>query len=103
MVEKTIPLENIQDLTFLQNPILNLLELRVLKIETAGSSNPHGSDMKLIGIVQAEEFKQQVLEQRELLVRKPADEISVKKDESLEVLLEIRDLLKEIRSTKTKN
>jgi putative membrane protein len=104
MVEKTIPLENIQDLTFLQNPILNLLELRVLKIETAGSSNPHGSDMKLIGIVQAEEFKQQVLEQRELLVRKPADEISVStKDESLEVLLEIRDLLKEIGSTKTKN
>ena len=103
MVEKTIPLENIQDLTFLQNPILNLLELRVLKIETAGSSNPHGSDMKLIGIVQAEEFKQQVLEQREVLVRKPADEISVKKDESLEVLLEIRDLLKEIRSTKKKN
>jgi hypothetical protein len=36
-------------------------------------------------------------------VRKPADEISVKKDESLEVLLEIRDLLKEIRSTKKKN
>jgi putative membrane protein len=103
MVEKTIPLENIQDLTFLQNPILNLLELRVLKIETAGSSNPHGSDMKLIGIVQAEQFKQQVLEQRELLVRKPADEISVKKDESLEVLLEIRDLLKEIRSTKKIN
>lgn len=103
MVEKTIPLENIQDLTFLQNPILNLLELRVLKIETAGSSNPHGSDMKLIGIVQAEEFKQQVLEQRELLVRKPADEVSVKKDESLEVLLEIRDLLKEIGSTKKKN
>ena len=101
MVEKTIPLENIQDLTFLQNPILNLLELRVLKIETAGSSNPHGSDMKLIGIVQAEEFKQQVLEQREVLVRKPVDEISVStKDESLEVLLEIRDLLKEMRSTK---
>ncbi len=101
MVEKTIPLENIQDLTFLQNPILNLLELRVLKIETAGSSNPHGSDMKLIGIVQAEEFKQQVLEHRELLVRKPIDEIPVSKgSESLEVLLEIRDLLKEIRSTK---
>jgi len=62
MVEKTIILENIQDLTFLWNPILDLLELRVLKIETAGSSNPHGSDMKLIGIVQAEKFKQQMLE-----------------------------------------
>ncbi len=103
-VEKTIPLENIQDLTFLQNPILNLLELRVLKIETAGSSNPHGSDMKLMGIVHAEEFKHQVLEQRELLMRKPADDISkAKKDESLEVLLEIRDLLKEIKSTNHTN
>ena len=101
MVEKTIPLENIQDLTFLQNPILNLMELRVLKIETAGSSNPHGSDMKLIGIVQAEQFKQQMLEQRELLMRKLNDEIPASKgNESLEVMLEIRDLLKEIRSTK---
>lgn len=104
MVEKTIPLENIQDLTFLQNPILNLLELRVLKIETAGSSNPHGSDMKLIGIVQAEEFKQQVLEQRELLIRKPEETILVpKEDESLDVLREIRDLLKEIKSNKNSN
>ena len=98
-VEKTIPLENIQDLTFLQNPILNLLDLRVLKIETAGSSNPHGSDMKLIGIVQAEEFKQQVLEQREILIRKPEkSEKDPKENESLEVLLEIRDLLKQMRS-----
>lgn len=97
MVEKTIPLENIQDLTFLQNPILNLLELRILKIETAGSSNPDGSDMKLIGIVDAEKFKQQVLEQREALVRQPNEDISESKEgESLEVLREIRDILKEI-------
>lgn len=100
-VEKTIPLENIQDLTFLQNPILNLLELRVLKIETAGGSNPHGSDMKLIGIIEAEKFKQQVLEQRELLVRKPETEKVVSyEDESLEVLREIRDLLVDMRSKK---
>lgn len=100
MVEKTIPLENIQDLTFLQNPILNLLELRILKIETAGGSNPHGSDMKLIGIMQAEEFKQKVLEQRELLMRKPEDESSVSNDESIEVLREIRDLLKDLKQKK---
>ena len=100
-VEKTIPLENIQDLTFLQNPILNLLELRVLKIETAGGSNPHGSDMKLIGIIQAEEFKQQVLDQREILVRNPDDHsTSAEKSETLEVLLEIRDLLKDIKTEK---
>jgi len=96
-VEKTIPLENIQDLTFIENPILNLLELRVLKIETAGSSNPHGSDMKLIGINDAEKFKQKVLDQREVLVRKPNIESSSNdKDESLAVLYEIRDLLKDI-------
>jgi len=100
-VEKTIPLENIQDLTFLQNPILNLLELRVLKIETAGGSNPHGSDMKLIGIIEAEEFKQQVLDQREILVRNPDDHsTSAEKSETLEVLLEIRDLLKDIKTEK---
>ena len=99
MVEKTIPLENIQDLTFLRNPILDLLELRVLKIETAGSSNPHGSDMKLIGIVEAEKFKQQVLEQRELLMRKPDnDNFVANEDESLEVLREIRDILQELKS-----
>lgn len=101
MVEKTIPLENIQDLTFLRNPILDLLELRVLKIETAGSSNPHGSDMKLIGIVQADLFKQKVLEQRELLLRKPEnDHVVSNEDESLQVLREIRDLLKEFKSKK---
>ena len=83
---------------------MNLLELRVLKIETAGSSNPDGSDMKLMGILQAEEFKHQVLEQRELLIRKPAMDNSVpEENESLEVLREIRDLLKEIKSTKNSN
>ena len=35
-VEKTIPLENIQDLTFIENPLLKHLDLRILKIETAG-------------------------------------------------------------------
>ena len=100
-VEKTIPLENIQDLTFIENPILNLLELRVLKIETAGGSNPHGSDMKLIGINDAEKFKQKVLDQREVLVRNPIIESSSNdKDESLSVLREIRDLLKDIKSEK---
>lgn len=100
-VEKTIPLENIQDLTFIENPILNLLELRVLKIETAGGSNPHGSDMKLIGINDAEKFKQKVLDQREVLVRNPIIENSWNdKDQSLAVLREIRDLLKDIKSEK---
>ena len=60
-VHKTIPLENIQDLTFVDNPFLRWFDLRIIKIETAGSSSPSGSDMKLIGIIEAEEFKKQVV------------------------------------------
>ena len=59
-VEKTIPLENIQDLTFLENPLLKIFNLRILKIETAGQSNPQGSDMKLIGILDTLEFKKEI-------------------------------------------
>tara|TARA_B100000586_G_C19972569_1_gene368438 strand:- start:100 stop:633 length:534 start_codon:yes stop_codon:yes gene_type:complete len=66
-IEKTIPLENIQDLTFKENPLSKYLGLNILKIETAGQSNPQGSDMKLIGIINSYEFKQKVLSQRELL------------------------------------
>lgn len=98
-VEKTIPLENIQDLTFIQNPLLNILDLKILKIETAGHSNPHGSDMKLMGIVNSEEFKNQVLAQRELLTEKNnIENTSTRNDATMDLLVEIRDILKEIKN-----
>jgi len=103
-VEKTIPLENIQDLTFLDNPFLRWFDLRILKIETAGSSNPQGSDMKLTGIVDTPAFKEKVLEQRSIIRNKNLSEMSGGKqaggDEQLAVLKEIRDLLKEVTSKK---
>ncbi|NJR72196.1 MAG: PH domain-containing protein [Gammaproteobacteria bacterium] len=37
-VEKTIPLENIQDVTFIEGPILRQFNLSKLKFETAGTS-----------------------------------------------------------------
>lgn len=100
-VEKTIPLENIQDLTFIQNPLLNLFDLRILKIETAGNSNSSGSDMKLIGILNTSDFKEKVLEQRELL--KTSDQSDNKSatnnnDETNKLLVEIRDLLNDIKN-----
>ncbi|WP_425237395.1 PH domain-containing protein [Ulvibacterium sp.] len=105
-VEKTIPLENIQDLTFIENPLLKYLDLRVLKIETAGNSNPKGSDMKLIGIVGASDFKKQVLHQRELLVNKnKRPEHQNGQDtqkETLKVLGEIRDILEDMRNNYSK-
>jgi putative membrane protein len=100
-VEKTIPLENIQDLTFIENPFLKYLDLRILKIETAGQSNPQGSDMKLIGIVKSSDFKENVLYQRELLKTDTSSEI--RKTEpgnqtTNNLLMEIRDILNEIKN-----
>lgn len=99
-VEKTIPLENIQDLTFLDNPFLRWFDLRILKIETAGSSNPQGSDMKLIGIIDTPSFKEMVLEQRSIIRNKNLSETTgtslAQSDEHIALLKEIRDLLKEI-------
>ena len=104
-VEKTIPLENIQDLTFIENPILNALELKILKIETAGHSNPQGSDMKLIGIVDAADFKDKVLLQREVLTsgHKPSAMPRVgtesgNQEEVTALLAEIRDILNDIKN-----
>lgn len=95
-VEKTIPLENIQDLTFIENPLLKYFDLLILKIETAGQSNPKGSDMKLIGIQNTADFKEKVLHQREQLATLGKNS-GESKDESLQLLSEIKDILKEIR------
>jgi putative membrane protein len=104
-VEKTIPLENIQDLTFLDNPFLRWFDLRILKIETAGSGNSQGgSDMKLIGIVDTPAFKEKVLDQRTIIRgRSLSEATSISsspaggQEESIQLLREIRDLLKVIK------
>lgn len=100
-VEKTIPLENIQDLTFIENPLLKYFDLRVLKIETAGQSNPQGSDLKLVGIIDPLGFKEKVLHQRELL--KPENRMEYKQSETskeqvIVLLKEIKAILSDIRN-----
>ena len=100
-VEKTIPLENIQDLTFIENPLLKYLDLRILKIETAGQSNPKGSDMQLVGIIGAAEFKKSVLHQRELLKQKDRVgnvQAEISNEQINNTLIEIRDILNEIKN-----
>jgi len=100
-VEKTIPLENIQDLTFIDNPILQWLDLRILKVETAGQSNPQGSDMKLMGIINTHQFKEAVLEQRELIMsKKNQSQTSSDSNDTdlMDVLKEIKGLLVDIKN-----
>jgi membrane protein YdbS with pleckstrin-like domain len=66
-VEKTIPLENIQDVTFVEGPILRHFHLSTLKFETAGSSAGQASDMHLTGIVDAHDFRNRILAGRDAL------------------------------------
>lgn len=70
-VEKTIPLENIQDLSFVGGPILRFFGLTLIKIETAGGGGGHHNQnmMSMLGINGAEAFKTDILQQREKVIR----------------------------------
>lgn len=100
-VEKTIPLDNIQDLTFKKGPLLRWLGLSTLKIETAGQSGQGTSDMTLIGIEEASAFRDRVLGQRERITGRDEGASRLQSgDEVLEgprverLLTEIRDALR---------
>lgn len=69
-VEKTIPLENIQDVTFIEGPILRHFHLSTLKFETAGHSAGQANEMHLTGIIDAHEFRNRILEARDALKQK---------------------------------
>ncbi len=66
-IEKTIPLDNIQDVTFIEGPILRKFQLSKLKFETAGQSEGQAHNMELIGIVDAHDFRSQILKRRQTL------------------------------------
>lgn len=63
--EVTIPLENIQDVTFIEGPLLKSYHLSILKFETAGQSAGQAHAMRLIGIIDAHDFRSQILQGRE--------------------------------------
>lgn len=92
--EKTIPLENIQDVTFIEGPILRHFNLSTLKFETAGHSAGQASDMRLTGIIDAQAFRGRILEAREILRHAPQQKSGG--DEQLVVLRSIEAKLGEI-------
>ena len=100
--EKTIPLENIQDVTFIEGPILRRFDLSTLKFETAGHSAGQASDMQLTGIIDAQAFRAQIMAAREALRHTPQDG---EKDAQLAVLRSIEakldDIASLLRSAKT--
>ncbi len=102
-VEKTIPLENIQDVTFIEGPILKRFQLSTLKFETAGQSQGQANAMQLTGIIDAHDFRQQIMQRREAL-RHPlssasasqATSAATSRDEQTVILKEIQARLEEI-------
>ncbi|MDI9341810.1 MAG: PH domain-containing protein [Sediminibacterium sp.] len=97
-VEKTIPLENIQDLSFIGGPVLRAFGLTILKLETAGGGAHNQQNlMKIIGMDDAHEFKHLILEQREKLKHQFAGTTSNAVGSELTVLQDIKAELSAIK------
>lgn len=97
-VEKTIPLENIQDITFVEGPLLKYFDLCVLKFETAGQSAGQAHNMQLIGIVNAQELRNLILSQREKRTLAKNSTTTSSGAENTVVLNEIKELLADIKT-----
>ncbi len=95
-VDKTIPLENIQDVTFYEGPLLRRFRLAMLRVETAGQSDSKGNEMSLVGIVDAHAFRERVLQQRDLLKQQARS--GAGGEAQTAALLEIRDVLLRIEA-----
>lgn len=102
-VEKTIPLENIQDVTFIEGPLLKHFHLSILKFETAGQSQGQAHDMRLVGIIDAHAFRGLILKGREAAKRHFSEARGTSGepsagDEQIALLGAIRSRLDEIAS-----
>jgi len=100
--EKTIPLEKITDLRVFQGPIMRYFNVTGLAVETAGQASGAAALATVYGIVETENFRDQVLAQRDRIadaeddsaaeMAKPAPAES----EVVQLLTEIKDTLNRI-------
>jgi putative membrane protein len=109
-IEKTIPLENIQDLSFVGGPILRYFGLTLIKIETAGGGGAaHNQNMmSMLGINDAESFKIQILQQRELVINQKhhlgqSQPTQTSNIDNTQLLIDIKNELIEIKNTLKKS
>jgi putative membrane protein len=95
-VEKTVPLENIQDVTFIEGPLLKKFHLATLKFETAGHSAGQAHDMQLTGIIDAHEFRNRILERRDELRHGTAKPAVAQGESQVELMKRMVERLDEI-------
>jgi putative membrane protein len=102
--ESTIPLNRITDVRLHDGPVMRHYGLRGVKVETAGSSGQYSSsEGNLVGVIDAEDFRNAVLEQRQRVIdaetgRAPAAAPAAATTSGDAVLVEIRDILARIET-----
>jgi putative membrane protein len=109
--EKSIPLEKITDLAVYQGPVMRAMGLKGIKVETAGQTSMGQALVSIIGIVDTDDFRDQVLEQRDRIADRddeapPTDgdaagalpTVGASDPAVLATLVEIRDLLQRIET-----
>ena len=98
--ESTIPLNRITDLRLHDGPLMRHFKLRGLKVETAGQSGQYASsEGNLTGVVDAAEFRNAILMQRQRTLGAESEEDSpTTASGTTELLTEIRDILARIEA-----
>ncbi len=100
--ESTIPLNRITDIRLHDGPLMRHYGLRGLKVETAGSGGQNASsEGNLIGVIDAEGFRDAVLSQRQRVIEAETGQlptVAVTSAPSQDTLVEIRDILARIES-----
>ncbi len=93
--ESTIPLNRITDLRLHDDPLMRHYGIRSLKVETAGQGRTTGSEGDLVGVIDAVEFRNAVLLQRQKVVAAETTEESpaAAPGGASSLLTEIRDIL----------
>ena len=90
--QQNIPLDKLTDVSIHEGPILNAFGVVRMHFETAGSA-----PFILTGVKGGPEFRDIVLKQRDSLSSQPA--MTVQNSQTDDVLVEIRDLLKDMLET----
>lgn len=98
--EATIPLNRVTDLRMHDGPLMRYYDIRGMKVETAGQSGATGSEGSLMGVIDAAEFRDAVLRQRQEVLdeEQGADSPAPAGGDVADILIEIRDILKRIES-----
>lgn len=93
--EKSIPLDQIQDVAVTHGPVLKWFGLTKLKVKTAGESAGQEAAAKLIGVEEPVAFRDRVLQQRERVSdqRTGSPDTDRTGDDVSTLLAEIRDTL----------